>query len=56
VTEGKQDNVARAVRNIPGVNVLPANLINAYEILKHEMLIVSKEAVEKIGKTEKESK
>lgn len=50
VTEVKLDNVVRAVRNIPGVDVLPANLINAYEIVKHDFLLLTKEAVDKIGK------
>lgn len=44
----KQEMVARAVRNIPGAAVLPANLINAYEVLRHELLLVTKEAVEKL--------
>lgn len=45
VTEGKNDNIIRAVRNIPGVDVLNADLINAYEILRHEMLLLTKAAV-----------
>lgn len=48
VTGEKVDNVVRGVRNIPGVDVLPANLINAYEILRHRMLLITKEAVEKL--------
>lgn len=44
----KQEMAARAVRNIPGAAVLPANLINAYEVLRHELLLVTKEAVEKL--------
>ncbi len=47
VTAPKTDNVVlRGSRNIPGVTILPANLLNAYEILKHEMLLITKEAVE----------
>ncbi|MDP3974238.1 MAG: 50S ribosomal protein L4 [Candidatus Daviesbacteria bacterium] len=45
VTEDKKDNLVRAVRNIENVAILPANLINAYEILKHDKLIITKEAV-----------
>ena len=44
------DNVVHGVRNIPGISVLPANLINAYEVLKHEMLILTKDAVERLRK------
>lgn len=50
VTDGSQHNMVRAVRNMPRVNVLPANLINAYEILRHELLLITKEAIEKIAK------
>ncbi len=50
VTGEKQDNVVRAVRNIPGVDVVTANLINAYEVLKHDMLLITKEAVDKLSK------
>lgn len=49
VTGEKYDNVIRGVRNIKGVDVLPANLINAYEVLRHEMLILTKDAVAKLG-------
>ncbi|MBI4036423.1 50S ribosomal protein L4 [Candidatus Daviesbacteria bacterium] len=49
VTGEVQDNVVRGSRNIPGVSVLPANMLNAYEILRHRILLLTKEAVEKIG-------
>lgn len=48
VIKGKQDNVVRGVKNIQGVSVLPTNLINAYEVLKHDMLIITKDAVENL--------
>lgn len=54
VAAGKTDNVVRAARNIPGINVLPVNTINAYEILKHDTLLLTKEALERLsGKEEK---
>lgn len=60
VTADKMDNVVRATRNIPSINVLPANGLNAYEVLKHEMLLLTKETIERLGKKEsseeKESK
>lgn len=43
----KMDNVVRASRNIPGLTVLPINQLNAFEILRHQSLIISKEAMEK---------
>ncbi len=48
VTGAKQDNAVRGVSNIPGVDVITADLVNAYEVLKHKMLIVTKDAVEKL--------
>ena len=50
VTGGKVDNVVRGARNIPGISVLPANQLNAYEVLKHQKLLISKEAVEALAK------
>lgn len=48
MTDGKSDNVVRAVRNIAGINVISSGLVNAYEILKHDLLFVTKEAIEAI--------
>lgn len=50
VTGDKMDKVVRGVKNIPGTNVLPASLINAYEVLKHQKLMITKGALEKISK------
>lgn len=46
VTPEKIDKLVRGVRNIPGVSVLPVNLINAYDVLRHDLLLISKDAVE----------
>jgi len=46
-----QDIVVRAVRNLPKVMVLPASQINAYEVLKHHSLLITKEAISKLGET-----
>lgn len=48
VTAQKADNVIRAARNIPTVTTLSANAVNAYEVLKHDILLITKEAVEKL--------
>ncbi len=48
VTGEKQEMIVRGVRNIPGVDVLPANQINAYEVLRHQFLVISKEALVKL--------
>lgn len=50
LTAEKQDNIVRAVKNIQGVHSVTTNLVNAYEVLKHDMLLVTKEACEKLGK------
>lgn len=51
VTENKLDNVLRAVRNISGVDTLPVNLINIYEVLRHDYLMITKDAVNKLIKS-----
>lgn len=48
VTAEKIDNVVRGVRNLPGIDVLPANQINAYEILRHQMLILTKDSITQV--------
>ena len=39
---------ARAAGNLPGVNVLPAGGANVYDILKHDTLVLTRSAVEKL--------
>ncbi|MFA6218159.1 MAG: 50S ribosomal protein L4 [Erythrobacter sp.] len=39
---------AKAARNLPGVNVLPAVGANVYDILKHDTLVLTKDAVAKL--------
>ncbi|BEU99746.1 50S ribosomal protein L4 [Novosphingobium olei] len=46
--EGVNDNFAKAARNIVGVNVLPAVGANVYDILKHDTLVLTRAAVEKL--------
>lgn len=48
VTGQKLDNVVLAARNIPKINVSSVNLINAYEVLRHDFLILTKDAIEKL--------
>ena len=42
------DTFKLAASNIPGVNVLPAMGANVYDILKHDTLILTKDAVAKL--------
>ena len=48
VIDGEQvnENFARAAQNIPGLDVLPQQGINVYDILRREHLILTKKALE----------
>ncbi|BDI61492.1 50S ribosomal protein L4 [Qipengyuania nanhaisediminis] len=46
--ENVNDGFKKAAGNIPGVNVLPARGANVYDILNHDTLILTKDAVEKL--------
>ena len=50
VVDGEQVNegFARAARNLVGINVLPAMGANVYDILKHDTLVLTRAAVEKL--------
>jgi large subunit ribosomal protein L4 len=50
VLDGEQINegFALAARNIVGINVLPAVGANVYDILKHDTLVLTRAAVEKL--------
>jgi large subunit ribosomal protein L4 len=43
-----QDAFARAARNLKGVDVLPVQGINVYDILRHERLVLTRAALEAI--------
>lgn len=44
----KDDNVTKSIRNIEGVSVINTNNINVYDIVNHEKLIMTKDAVAKV--------
>lgn len=46
--EQVDDGFRKAAANLPGVNVLPAVGANVYDILKHDTLVLTKDAVEKL--------
>ncbi|MFH1147616.1 MAG: 50S ribosomal protein L4 [Pseudomonadota bacterium] len=48
VTDGRQDNLEKSARNIPGVDVIPSVAINVYDILLHESLILNRGCIAKI--------
>jgi len=49
VINEKQGSVLRAVKNLKRVDILPTSQLNAYEVLKHHTLILTKESVEKLA-------
>ncbi|MGJ3231173.1 MAG: 50S ribosomal protein L4 [Oceanicaulis sp.] len=51
VIDGEEldENFARAARNIPLVDVLPAQGLNVYDVLRRDTLVLTKAAVEKIN-------
>ena len=46
--ETLDENFARAARNIPNVDVLPAQGLNVYDVLRRDTLVLTKAAVAKI--------
>ena len=48
VTDGKNIVLERSVRNIPGVLVVPWEVLGVYEILNHEHLVLISSAVQRI--------
>lgn len=48
VTADVNENVYKSARNIPGVQVIPVNNINVYDILRYEKFMITKDAVAKI--------
>ena len=48
ITEDSNEVVYKSARNIEGVQVMPANNINVYDLLKFSKVIITKNAVSKI--------
>ena len=46
--ESVDEGFRKAAGNLPGINVLPAVGANVYDILKHDTLVLTKDAVEKL--------
>ena len=46
--ESVNDGFRRAAGNLPGIDVLPAMGANVYDILNHDTLVLTREAVEKL--------
>lgn len=48
VTDGKNDTLALSARNVPGVDVMSAEGLNVYDLLRHQELILLEGAVKAI--------
>lgn len=48
VTGDVNENVELSARNIPGIKVVTANSVNVLDVLGHDKLIMTKDAVEKV--------
>lgn len=48
ILDGKDENVSRAVGNLTGVNMLMADQVNILEIIKHQTLALTEEAVKSL--------
>jgi large subunit ribosomal protein L4 len=47
VTSAPEELVIRSARNIPGVKTLPANTLNAVDLLNYDAMIMTEDAVRK---------
>jgi len=48
VTVDDDINLMKSARNIPGVTPLTAEFINVYDILNHETLLMTRDAVTRV--------
>ena len=48
VTADLNENVALSARNIPGVTVVAANGLSVLDVMNHDKLVITKDAVEKV--------
>lgn len=48
VLDGKNENVEKSARNIPGVKTAFVNTINVFDILKFDKFMITKDAVSKV--------
>lgn len=49
VVAEENENVSRSANNLENVHVVTASQVNVYDLIKHDKLIITKEAAEKVG-------
>jgi large subunit ribosomal protein L4 len=47
ITAAPEVNVIKSARNIPGIKTLPANILNVVDLLSHDALVMTEDAVRK---------
>lgn len=48
VTADKNDNIIRSARNIPGVKPTSASHLNVYDLMAHQTLVITRDAVNRV--------
>lgn len=48
VVEGRNENLYKSARNVQGVKVLPASRLNLFDLLHHEHLVLTQDAVAQV--------
>jgi len=48
VTAGRDENVLKSARNIPGVKPTSAGLLNVYDLMAHPTLVITRDAVSRV--------
>ena len=48
ITAEEVENVEKSARNIPGVKAITTNGLNVYDILNHNKLFITKDAITRI--------
>lgn len=48
VIAGNDENVVKSARNIPGIKPVAANWLNVYDILAHNTLVITRDAVSRV--------
>jgi large subunit ribosomal protein L4 len=51
VAYGENHNLERASRNLEGVTLAATNILQPYDVLKHDLLVLSKDAVARLSHT-----
>ena len=49
VTADQDETIARSANNLQNVHVVSVDQVNVYDLMKHDKLIITKEAAEKVG-------